>query len=136
MQQLPTFCIKRPAFTIVLSLLLCAIGILGYNNLQIRYLPKVIVPVISINTNYPGASAELVDNSITLPIDNSLEGISGLDYTSTQSMYGHSQITLYFHDNTPINSAVEQVRAAVARAKPSLPNLPSMVLPTPYKFSN
>ena len=126
MRQLSSFCIKRPAFTIVLSLLLCAIGILGYSNLQIRYLPKVAVPVISISTDYPGASAELVDTSITLPLDNALEGITGLDYTSTQSMYGHSQITIYFHDNTSINSAVEQVRAAVARAKPSLPNLSSI----------
>lgn len=82
--KLCDFCIKRPAFTIVLSLLLMAIGLICYQKLPLRYLPKITVPVISISTDYPCAASNMVETQVTNVLENTMLGLSGLKFmTST-----------------------------------------------------
>ena len=71
-------CIKRPVFTIVLSLVLMIFGVISYHRLTVRQLPKINRPVVSVSTEYAGASPELIENEITTPIENQLSGLSGV----------------------------------------------------------
>jgi multidrug efflux pump len=72
------FFIRRPAFTIVLSLIITIIGILSYRYLPVRWVPNVTPPVVSIYTSYPGASANLIENRVTTPIEAALAGVDGI----------------------------------------------------------
>lgn len=114
-------CIKRPAFTIVLSLVITVIGMIGYMYLPIRWIPNVDPPVISISTAYPGASANLVETQITSPIENSLSGIDGIDNITSYSKESSSFITITFKMGSNLNGAVEDVRSALQRIDGGLP---------------
>lgn len=115
------FCIKRPVFTIVLSLILIIVGVIGFNRLQIRNLPEINKPVVSIHTNYSGASAKLVENSITTPLEDVVSTINGLDKVSSDSKMGESSIHLEFKLGTNIDNAVSDVRNKVSTVVKRLP---------------
>lgn len=114
-------CIKRPAFTIVLSLAITVIGLIGYLYLPIRWIPNVNPPIISISTVYSGASANLVETQITSRIENSLSGIDGIDNITSSSKEGSSWITLTFKMGTNLSGAVEDVRSALQQIDGGLP---------------
>lgn len=120
--KLCDFCIKRPAFTIVLSLLLIALGLICYQKLPLRYLPKITVPVISINTDYPGASSHLVEMQVTHILEDAMSGLSGLNLMTSSSQNANSQIILTFKIGTNIDNAAQDVRADVAKVAAELPD--------------
>ncbi len=119
--RLSDFCIKRPAFTIVLSLLLITIGIMCQQKLSQRYLPKITVPIVTISTDYPGASSSIVETQLTNVLEDSMSGLSGLKSTMSTSQNGNSQIILNFKLNTDLQTAVSDVRANVAKVVAELP---------------
>ena len=119
--KLCDFCIKRPAFTIVLSLLLIAIGFICYQKLALRYLPKVTIPVISVDTDYPGASSNIVETQVTNILEDSMSGLSGLKFMTSTSNNSNSQITLSFKLGVDLEAAAQDVRANVARVVDQLP---------------
>ena len=88
--RLSEFCIQRPVFTIVMSLVLIVVGLMGYQGLTGRQNPGVANPVIAIITQYPGADAALVEGQITTPIEEVLTGISGLKMLRSNSEDGKS----------------------------------------------
>lgn len=120
--NLPIFCIKKPVFSIVLSLILVVIGILGYQNLQTKFFPKFERNMIVINTSYPGASASLVEKSITTPLENALSGIEGVDEMKSLSSQGSSSIYLLLADGADITDFDNNVHDQVAMAESSLPS--------------
>lgn len=120
--QLPTFCIKRPVFATVLSLLLVVIGILGYQNLHTRFFPRFAQNRITILTTYNGASANLVETSITTPLEKAISGVEGIDYTTSTSNQGVSNITVMLTPGTNIFDATNKIRNQVAMATPTLPH--------------
>lgn len=122
MMNIIDFCIKRPAFTIVLSLLITVIGIISYAKLPVRWIPSITPPVVSIYTSYPGASADLVESQVTTPIEAALAGVDGIDSLSSNSKQGASSITLNFKLGRDINTAVEDVRSALQRITDGLPS--------------
>src|SRR3989339_1297639 len=119
--KLCDFCIKRPAFTIVLSLLLMAIGLICYQKLPLRYLPKITVPVISISTDYPGAASNLVETQVTNVLEDAVSGLPGLKFMTSTSQNGNSQIVLTFNIDTNLDNAAQDVRANVAKVADQLP---------------
>lgn len=119
--KLCDFCIKRPAFTIVLSLLIMAIGLICYQKLPVRYLPKITVPVISVNTDYPGASSHLVEMQVTNILEDAMSGLPGLKFMTSSSKNGNSQITLTFKIGANIDNAAQDVRENVAKVVAQLP---------------
>ena len=119
--NLTTFCIKRPAFTIVITLVLMIIGMIGFMNLPIRWIPKVNPPEITIQTNYPGASAKLVESDVTKIIEETLSGINGVETMTSTSRQGSSQINITFKLGTNIDSAVEDIRSSIERTRDVLP---------------
>jgi multidrug efflux pump len=116
------FFIRRPAFTIVLTLLITIIGMISYNSLPVRWIPNVAPPIVSISTSYSGASASLIESEITSPIETVLSGIDGVESLTSSSRQGMSDITLTFKLGRNMNAVVEDVRSSLARLSGSLPH--------------
>src|SRR3990167_1156757 len=115
------FFIRRPAFTIVISLILTIVGMISYHYLSVRWVPNVSVPVVAIYTEYPGASANLIESQITTPIEAALAGVDGIENISSSSKQDASFINIEFKLGHNINTAVEDVRSALQHINGSLP---------------
>ena len=108
--------ILRPIATTLLIVAIMLLGVLGYRTLPIAPLPSVDFPTIQVITPYPGASATVVETSITAPLEHYFGTISGLVSMSSTSSYGNSQITLQFDLSRKIDSAAQDVvKARAAR---------------------
>lgn len=113
--------VKRPVMAGVFSALIVVIGILGFRSLPLRELPNVDQPVVSVSTNYPGASAEVVENRITQVIEDQLSGIEGVELISSSSRDGQSRISITFSLSRDMEAAANDVRDAVSRVTSRLP---------------
>ena len=118
---LPELCIKRPVFATVLSLAVLLIGLISYSRLSVREYPKIDEPVVSVETVYKGASAEVVESTITKPLEDSLSGIEGVDVMTSQTRAERSQINIKFKLTRDPDSAAADVRDKVARVRGRLP---------------
>jgi hydrophobe/amphiphile efflux-1 (HAE1) family protein len=108
--------ILRPIATTLLIVAIMLLGILGYRALPIAPLPSVDFPTIQIVTPYPGASAAVVETSITAPLEHYFGSISGVVSMNSTSSYGNSQITLQFDLSRKIDSAAQDVQAMINAA--------------------
>jgi multidrug efflux pump len=124
--NITAFFIKRPAFTIVISLLLTMLGFLAYLNCPIRWVPNVSSPQVTIFTAYSGADGRLVERDVTKVIEDSLSGIDGIDSIESVSRMGSSQISVNFKLGTNMDAAVENIRSHLDSVRG---NLPTDVLP-------
>ena len=113
--------VKRPVFATVLSLLLVALGVMAFNRLPLREVPNIDPPVVSIETNYRGAPAQVVESRITQILEDSVAGLPGIELISSSSSNGRSNITIEFTLNREIESAANDVRDAVSRTVTQLP---------------
>lgn len=121
MKSLELF-IKRPVFATVVNLLVILVGIVAMTKLSIREYPNIDVPVVSVNTNYRGASAYIMESQVTDVLEESLSGIDGVDFISSKSQQGRSQITINFNLERDADAAASDVRDRVARARNKLPD--------------
>ncbi|MGH6933209.1 MAG: efflux RND transporter permease subunit [Dongiaceae bacterium] len=119
---LADLCIKRPVFATVLSLLVLLVGAICWRQLSIREYPNIDEPVVTVDTNYRGASAEIVESQITKPLEDSLSGIEGVEYMTSVSRAERSQITVHFRATRDPDASANDVRDRVARVRGSLPN--------------
>lgn len=119
--NLTAFCIKRPAFTIVISLVMIIIGVLSFTNLSVRWIPNINPPQVSIITSYTGANARVVEKDITKVIEESMSGVNGVETMDSSTHQGSSQVSLSFKLGRDMDSAVEDVRSNVERIRDSLP---------------
>src|SRR3954451_11285877 len=91
--------IRRPALSTVLSLILILIGIVSYNQLTVREYPNIDEPTVSVSTNYPGASASIIESQVTQVLEDSIAGIEGIDVLESASRAESSRITVRFRLN-------------------------------------
>src|SRR5688572_1188889 len=119
--NLPSFCIKRPAFTIVISLVIVIVGLIGFMNLSLRWIPNVTPPQVSIGTQYPGADAKLIENQITIPIESALAGVNGIDSLTSNTRRGESFIDVQFKLGYPLDTAIEDIRSSIDHIRDQLP---------------
>ncbi|WP_367606304.1 efflux RND transporter permease subunit [Legionella sp. W05-934-2] len=115
------FFIKRPIFTCVLMVLICAIGLISLKQLPLRHLPNITTPTVSIYTNYPGADPQLVEKEITIPIENSLSTIAGVKSVRSNSYLGKSWVNVDFQLGVNLVDAVNDIRNNVAELASHLP---------------
>ena len=113
--------VQRPVFATVLSLALVAFGVLSFNVLPLREYPDVTPPVVSIRTNYPGASADVVESRITTVVEDQISGIEGVASVRSSSRDGSSSINLEFDLGRDIDAAANDVRDRVSRVMRALP---------------
>jgi hydrophobe/amphiphile efflux-1 (HAE1) family protein len=113
--------LKRPVGSVVLSLLIILLGIVGFDFLGVRLYPAIDPPVITVQTSYTGANAEIIESQITEPLEKSVNGIEGVKSISSQSAIGSSRITVEFELGSDLEKAANDVRDKVSQAVRSLP---------------
>lgn len=113
--------IKRPVLSTVFVLIIFLFGIIGYTFLGVREYPSVDNPIISVNVSYPGANADIIENQITEPLEQNINGIPGIRSLSSTSSQGSSRITVEFELSVDLETAANDVRDKVSRAQRYLP---------------
>lgn len=113
--------IKRPVLATVLVLVIVLFGIIGYLSLPVREYPNVDNPIITVRVNYPGANAEVIENQITEPLEQNINGIPGIRSLTSQSSQGSCRITVEFELDVDLETAANDVRDKVSRAQRYLP---------------
>ena len=113
--------VRRPVLATVLSLIVVVFGALAYSQLPLREYPDVDTPVVSINTNYEGAAAKVVESRITQPIEDQVAGIEGIDTVSSTSRDGRSTVVVELRPDRDIDAAANDVRDRVSRILDRLP---------------
>ena len=116
------FCIRRPVFATVLSLILILLGIVSFGRLTTREYPSIDEPTVSVSTSYPGASAAIVESQVTQVLEGSIAGIEGIDILESTSRAESSRITVRFRLNIDPDVAASDVRDRVSRVRRQLPN--------------
>ena len=120
--RIAEYCIKNPVTAIVINLLFIFIGFFAYHQLQIRVWPKHDIPVVQIRTSYSGASAALVERSITNVLEQQLASVSGIDDVSSTSSQDQSEIKIHLLPSANANDVVSKIREVVSRAQGHLPD--------------
>lgn len=119
--SLSTISIKRPILTIVLNVMLILFGIIGYTFLGVREFPSIDPAQISVQTNYSGANADIIESQITEPLEKAVNSIDGIRNISSSSSQGRSSITIEFDLGKNLEEAANDVRDKVSQAVRSLP---------------
>jgi multidrug efflux pump len=114
--------IHRPVFATVMSLVVTLVGLVGYSRLSVREYPNIDPPVVTVTTDYPGASAAIVETQVTKVLEDSLSGIEGIDYLTSISRQEESQITIRFKLERDPDDAAADVRDRTARVRGRLPD--------------
>ena len=113
--------IRRPVLATVLTVIILLFGLIGYTTLGVREYPSVDNPIISVSCSYPGANAEVIENQITEPLEQNINGIPGIRSLSSVSQQGQSRITVEFELSVDLETAANDVRDKVSRAQRYLP---------------
>jgi hydrophobe/amphiphile efflux-1 (HAE1) family protein len=119
--KLAELSIRRPVFTLVLSLVILLLGALSIRSLGVREYPSVDPPTITISTGYSGAAAEVIQAQITEPIEEAINTVAGIKTLTSTSREGASQITAEFSLDTDLDAAASDVRDQLSRAVRNLP---------------
>lgn len=119
--KLPQICIRQPVLAIVFSLVLVVLGIVGFQTLELRFFPELKLPIVSIHTYYEGASAELMENQVTTPIEDAVAGIDGVASISSSSNPERSDITVLFRLGGDFEDEASSVRDRVFGLRDKLP---------------
>ncbi|HET7275650.1 MAG TPA: efflux RND transporter permease subunit [Longimicrobiaceae bacterium] len=113
--------ISRPVFTTMVMLLLIVLGVFGYNRLPIDEFPEIDIPVVVVQTVYPGASPETVEREVTQPLEEAFNPVEGVDRITSTSLEGVSQIVVEFDLERDGDQAAQDVRAKIDAVRRDLP---------------
>lgn len=113
--------IKRPVFSVALSLMIMIVGFLSYMNLSLQQYPDVEEPIFTVETVYSGAASPIIESRVTTILEDALSGISDLDYMESVSKTGQSQITLNFRGGTSVSVAASDIRERLSQVRSRLP---------------
>lgn len=119
--DLPSLSIRRPVLVMVLNLLIILAGFAAINDLEIRELPDVDRPIVTVSASYPGGSPETVDSEVTSRLEGAVARVSGVDSINASSEEGSSRIRVEFRPGTNLEDAANEVRESVSRVQRRLP---------------
>lgn len=114
--------VARPILGIVLNLLIIIAGLAALSSIDIREMPDVDRPVLSVRTNYEGAVASTVDSEVTQDLEDALSALEGMSFIESTSSTGSSRITIDLSDGTDVDVAANEAREIVSSAMRSLPD--------------
>ncbi|WP_417830394.1 efflux RND transporter permease subunit [Thalassospira sp.] len=120
--DLASLSIRRPVLIIVVATLIILAGLAAMLGVEIRELPNVDRPIVSVTAEYDGASPETVDSEVTSIIESAASRVSGIKEISSQSEEGSSRVRIEFYPDIEINDAASDIREAISRAERSLPD--------------
>ncbi len=113
--------IKRPVLSTVFILIILLFGVIGYSYLGVREYPSVDNPIITVDVSYPGANADIIENQITEPLEQNINGIPGIRSLTSSSSQGSCRVTVEFELEVDLETAANDVRDKVSRAQRYLP---------------
>ena len=114
--------VRRPVLSTVLSLLVVLIGFVSYTRLTVREYPNIDEPIVSVQTVYRGASAEIIETQVTQILENSIAGIEGIEIINSTSRQERSQISVRFRPDVDPDVAASDVRDRVSRVRGRMPD--------------
>ena len=120
--DLPSLSIRRPVLILVINLLIVTAGIAALYGLEVRELPDVDRPIITVSASYPGAAPETVDTEVTSRLEGAVARVSGVKAIRAQSEEGSSRIRVEFRPGINIEDAANETRESVARIQRRLPD--------------
>src|SRR5690554_5571254 len=114
--------VRRPVMAVVVNALIVVAGLAALLGAEVRELPSVEQPVLSISTSFTGAAAETVDREVTAVVEGAVARVQGVTAISSSSSTGNSRVTLEFSDGTNLDTATSDVRDALSRINRNLPD--------------
>ncbi|CAN7239052.1 efflux RND transporter permease subunit [Aminobacter sp. LjRoot7] len=114
--------VRRPVLAFVINTLIVVAGLAAFYGVEVRELPDVDRPVITVSTTYSDAAAEIVDREVTAVVEGAVARVTGVKSISSSSSYGNSRVTVEFNDGVDLNVAASDMRDAVGRVTNSLPD--------------
>ncbi|MGB7286564.1 MAG: efflux RND transporter permease subunit [Salaquimonas sp.] len=114
--------VRRPVLSLVLGLLIIVAGLAAIYAAEIRELPDVDSPVITVSTDFSGASPETIDRELTSLIEGAAGRVTGVSSISSSSSFGRSRVTIEFSDSTDLNIAASDLRDAISRVSRDMPD--------------
>jgi len=114
--------IKRPVLSTVISILIVILGVIGLVSLPIEQYPNIAPATVSVWTSYPGADAETVKNSVITPLEESINGVEGMDYITSTAGSGSASITITFRQGYNPDMCAVNVQNRVQQAQSLLPS--------------
>ncbi len=114
--------VRRPVLALVVNALVIVAGLAAFNAVEIRELPDIDRPVVTITVNYTGASPESIDSEITSEIESAASRVAGVVDISGQSQFGRSRVTVEFGTDVNLDVAANDLRDAVGRIRNDLPD--------------
>lgn len=120
--MLKTF-IDRPVLSTVISIILVVLGIIGISTLPIEQYPNIAPPTVQVSATYPGANANVVMNTVVIPLEEQINGVEGMTYMESTAMNnGSATIKVFFRNDINPDIASVNVQNLAARANPLLPS--------------
>jgi len=119
--NLAAICIRRPVFTLMMTLALVVLGMFSYQQLGLDLMPKMDFPIVRISVTLPGASPEEVETQIAKPIEEAVNTVGGIDELNTKCLFGQASIIVKFVLEKDIDVAAQEVRDRIARITKDLP---------------
>lgn len=119
--SIPEIAIKRPVMTYMLAVLFIVLGFIGYSRISVQAQPNVNYPILTITTEYPGADAELIDQVVTKPLEQSFNTVGNIKTINSYSETGKSSITISFNFGTDMQKAYDQVSSQINIVQSTLP---------------
>jgi len=113
--------VRRPVLAFVINTLIAVAGFAAFLGVEIRELPDVDRPVITVSADFSGAAAETMDREVTTVLENAVARVSGVKSISSTSSFGRSRITVEFGDNVNLDVAASDMRDALGRVSNQLP---------------
>ncbi|MFD1816493.1 hydrophobic/amphiphilic exporter-1, HAE1 family [Pseudarcicella hirudinis] len=113
--------LKRPVLATVMNILIILFGVVGFTFLAVRDYPAIDPPIVTVNTSYTGANADIIENQITEPLEKQINGIPGIRSITSSSSLGSSFITVEFNLDVQLEAAASDVRDKVGQAVRNLP---------------
>ncbi len=113
--------IKRPVLSTVISILIVLLGFIGLVSLPIEQYPDIAPPTVVVYTSYPGADAETVKNSVITPLEESINGVEGMDYITSTASSGSAQMSILFRQGMNADMCAVNVQNRVSQAQALLP---------------
>lgn len=114
--------VRRPVLATVLNLVIILLGLVAWQRLEVRQYPRVDLPVVTVETTWRGASADIMESQVTKIMEDAIGGIEGVDYVASSTASSKSSITVNFRPAVNPDAAAADVRDRVSRARKDLPN--------------
>jgi len=119
--DLPSLSIRRPVLIVVLNLLIIIAGFAALNAIEVRELPDVDRPIVSVTAAFPGGSPETVDTEVTSKLEGAVARVSGVKSINASSEEGSSRVRVEFRPGINLDDAANETREAVSRVQRELP---------------